>query len=66
MNRVNSRNDFGLDYSTINIVMAIIIIIIITMTNILSVFTYKMAAKINGHIYGTKLRHCHLMCTVMV
>jgi len=28
MNRVNSRNDFGHDYSTINIVMAIIIIII--------------------------------------
>ena len=22
-------------------------------------FTYKMAAKINGHRYGTKLRHCH-------
>ena len=29
MNPVNSRNDFGHDYSTINIVMAIIIIIII-------------------------------------
>jgi len=29
MNRVNSRNDFGRDDSTINIVMAIIIIIII-------------------------------------
>jgi len=28
MNRVNSRNDFGHDDSTINIVMAIIIIII--------------------------------------
>ena len=28
MNRVNSRNDFGYDDSTINIVMAIIIIII--------------------------------------
>jgi len=27
MNRVNSRNDFGHDDSTINIVMAIIIII---------------------------------------
>ena len=23
-----------------------------------SVFTYKMAAKINWHRYGTKLRHC--------
>jgi len=22
--------------------------------------TYKMAAKINWHRYGTKLRHCHL------
>ena len=32
MNRVNSRNDFGHDDSTINIVMAIIIIIIITAT----------------------------------
>ena len=31
MNRVNSRNDFGHDDSTINIVMAIIIIIIITL-----------------------------------
>ena len=30
MNRVNSRNDFGHDDSTINIVMAIIIIIIIS------------------------------------
>ena len=29
MNRVNSRNDFGHDDCTINIVMAIIIIIII-------------------------------------
>jgi len=29
VNRVNSRNDFGHDDSTINIVMAIIIIIII-------------------------------------
>jgi len=29
MNRVNSRNDFGHDDSTINIVIAIIIIIII-------------------------------------
>ena len=28
MNRVNSRNDFGHDDSTINIVMAIMIIII--------------------------------------
>jgi len=27
----------------------------------LGVFTYKMAAKINRHRYGTKLRHCHPM-----
>ena len=33
MNRVNSRNDFGHDDSTINIVMAISIIIIIIMWN---------------------------------
>ena len=31
MNRVNSRNDFGHDDSTINIVMAIIVIIIISL-----------------------------------
>jgi len=31
INRVNSRNDFGHDDSTINIVMAIIIIIIFLM-----------------------------------
>jgi len=30
MNRVNSRNDFGHDDSTINIVVVVIIIIIIT------------------------------------
>ena len=33
MNRVNSRNDFGHDDSTINIVMVIIIIIIIIEEN---------------------------------
>jgi len=33
MNRVNSRNDFGNDDSTINIVMANIIIIIIIIGN---------------------------------
>jgi len=33
MNRVNSRNDFGHDDCTINIVMAIIIIIIIINKN---------------------------------
>jgi len=25
-------------------------------------FTYKMAAKVNWHRCGTKLRHCHPMC----
>jgi len=33
MNRVNSRNDFGHDDSTINTVMAIIVIIIIFLAN---------------------------------
>ena len=32
MNRVNFRNDFGHDDSTINIVMAIIIIILVSVT----------------------------------
>ena len=31
----------------------------ITVTNISKNFTCKMAAKVNGHRYGTKLRHCH-------
>jgi len=30
-------------------------------TNISQRFTYKMAAKINWHRYGTKLRHWHPM-----
>ena len=36
MNRVNSRNDFGDDDSTINIVMAIIIIIIPSRTHLVT------------------------------
>jgi len=28
------------------------------------VFTYKMAAEINWHRYGTTLHHCHHMYTV--
>jgi len=32
---------------------------VITVTNISKNFTYKMAAKINWHKYGTKLRHYH-------
>jgi len=31
------------------------------MPNIYQSFTYKMAAKINWHRYGTKLRHCRPM-----
>ena len=31
----------------------------ITVANISESFTYKVAAKINWHRYGTKLRHCH-------
>jgi len=31
----------------------------ITVTNISQIFTYKMAAKIDWHRYGTKLRKCH-------
>jgi len=30
-----------------------------TVINIVRVFTYKMAAKINWHRCRTKLRHCH-------
>jgi len=37
MNRVNSRNDFGHDDSTINIVVATIIIIIIIITRFLCI-----------------------------
>ena len=36
MNRMNSRNDFGHDDSTINIVMAIIIIVITSEIGLLS------------------------------
>ena len=37
-----------------------------TATNICQVFTYKMAAKINWRRYGTKLLHCHPMCTLCI
>ena len=33
----------------------------ITVTNISQSFTYRMAAKINWHTYGTKLHHCYPM-----
>ena len=32
----------------------------------LGVITYKMAAKINCHRYGTRLRHCHRICVLAV
>jgi len=38
------------------------ILIAITVTDSSKSFTYKMAAKINWHRYGTKLRNCHPMC----
>ena len=38
----------------------------ITVTNIYQSFTYKMAAEINWHNYGAKLRHCHPVCTSRV
>jgi len=44
MNRVNSRNDFGHDDSTINIVMAIIIIIILPNPNALVAVSKGMRA----------------------
>ena len=42
MNRVNSRNDFDHDDSTINIVMAIVIIIIIGLLKIPSGSIYRI------------------------
>jgi len=45
MNRVNSRNDFGHDDSTINIVMAIIIIIIIINWRFRSVCVYVILGR---------------------
>ena len=35
----------------------------ITVTNISRSFTRKMVAKTGWHRYGTKLRHCHHICT---
>ena len=35
----------------------------LSVTNISQSFTYKMAAKINWHRYGTKLCHCHRIYT---
>jgi len=36
-----------------------------TVTTFLGVFTYKMAAKISWHRYGTKLHHCRPMYLVI-
>jgi len=44
MNRVNSRNDFGHDDSTINIVVVIIIIIIIIIIKLFQEITEKTNA----------------------
>jgi len=35
----------------------------IAVTNISQHFTYKMSTKINWHRQGTKLHHCHPMCS---
>jgi len=57
MNRVNSRNDFVHDDSSINIVMAIIIIIIINTSFVdfarllwLFVFEHQMNSSPEGHV----------------
>ena len=52
MNRVNSRNDFGHDDSTINIVMAIITIIII------SYRPQKISAMQADNFQHVKTRRC--------
>jgi len=52
MNRVNSRNDFGHDYSTINIVMTIIIIFIIFL---LLLFNQSINVKFVGRRYTTTI-----------
>jgi len=55
MNRVNSRNDFGRDDSTINIVMAIIIIITTgvdgSCAKHLTVESYTVVYAANSHTY---------------
>jgi len=35
----------------------------VTVTNISQSFSYKMAAKVDWNRHGTKLRHCHPMCS---
>jgi len=56
MNRVNSRNGFGHDDSTINIVMAIIIIIII-IKQPNQVHSYTITTPISVHIGLQIVRH---------
>ena len=48
MNRVNSRNDFGHDDSTINIVMVIIIIIIIIRSVLPSICPIDQQRQLSG------------------
>jgi len=55
MNRVNSRNDFGHDDSTINIVMAIIIIILsISETAAHRSATSRFALRSRSLLYSTR------------
>ena len=54
MNRVNSRNDFGHDDSTINIVLAIIIVIInLSDLKLFSKFAY-IYTYIHTNLYSAK------------
>jgi len=48
MNRVNSRNDFGYDDSTIDIVVFIIIFFILQVVQIPGVKNYKLKTNITG------------------
>jgi len=52
MNRVNSRNDFGHDDSTINIVMAIIIILLSAVRRLPSAFVPRHRRLVFGRRAG--------------
>jgi len=52
MNRVNSRNDFGHDDSTINIVMAIIIILLSAVRRLPSAFVPQHRRLVFGRRAG--------------
>ena len=62
MNRMNSRNDFGLDDCTINIVMAIIIIIIITTLRSRAICSpgkcLPMPCSLAATVFATRTREC--------